>query len=708
MYRSRRRYLAVAIAALFAAPVALAQQSEQKLPEVKVRATAEPAPGARRYPDEGYAAQGATAGSRVELPLKDVPQSITVIDQELLQDLAPVRLNQVADYVANVSTFGSAATPHTNAFFFRGFGSSSVSAFNGYRDSGFLTTQSLVNLERIEFLKGPASVLYGGSAGLAGLVNFVSKRPQAAPMREVTVGAGSFERFYTNLDMTGPVTEDQRLRYRLTASFDRGGHFTDDYDQESRFISPYLSWDLTPRTQLDLELIAHDTEFSGRENFFPRHPVGFEIPVTNNLGPGGVGEARKRAARIDLKHRLENGWLFRQGFYVSDMDKPLDVSFQFRGVNPDGVTGTRQVRSVPEFERDRASQTELSGKFTTGAWTHDFLAGVEVARKRFVFDFFTAPYTDVDLFNPQPGTQTGPFTECCDSDSRTDTRALYLQDLVDLTGGFKLMLGGRFDEVEQVSRPRGGTAAPGDDIKDDAFSPRVGLIFQPTSATAWYASYSESFSPQFGLSRTGARFDPQEGKQAEVGVKHDLRPGLSATAALFEFTRRNVLTSDPVDSNFDIAVGEQRSRGFELELAGRVTADYSVVASYGYLDAEVTEDNSLPVGDKVPGVPEHSIGVFNKLRLTALGAPEWSATLGVVYVGERESGLPNDTASFTSEQLRIPSYTQVDLGLVYETRGFTVRLAGTNLTDEKVYDSQGSILRPRAPRAFHASVAAKF
>lgn len=149
--------IAVALAAI--STQVHAQQGEQRLPEVRVQGKAGPAPGAREYPDEAYQATGATAGSRTELPLKDVPQSITVINQDALRDLAPARIHQVADYVAGAVAFASAATPYTNAFFLRGFSSTAGSTFNGFRDSGFLTTQSLINLERIEFLKGPASVL---------------------------------------------------------------------------------------------------------------------------------------------------------------------------------------------------------------------------------------------------------------------------------------------------------------------------------------------------------------------------------------------------------------------------------------------------------------------------------------------------------------------------------------------------------------------
>ncbi|MCX2860290.1 TonB-dependent receptor [Paucibacter sp. PLA-PC-4] len=692
-----------------AEPAASAALLASALPVVKVRAVA--ADG-RELPDVGYQARGGTGASKIELSLKDIAQSVTVVNQALLRDLAPARINEVADYVAGVDAFASAATPYTNAFFFRGFGSTSSTTFNGFRDAGFLSAQAPVNLERIEFVKGPASVLYGGSAGLSGLVNFVSKTPSSEPMRELVVGAGSFGRAYAQLDATGPVSADKRLRYRLTAAYDKGGNHRDHYDQRSTFVSPVLSWDLSERTSLDLELLAQNTRFDGRENTLPRHPVSFQLPVRTNLGSGGSGADSRRLARVDLRHRLNETWTLRQGFYASNVDKTDDLSFQFLSVNADGFSGTRRVRSVPELERNRASQTELSGAFTTGRFAHQLLLGLELSKQRFAYEFLVAPATSVDLFKPQPGQQTGPLSfNGAPNESGSETRAIYLQDLIELAGGFKLMLGGRYDDVELFSRPTGGVAAAGSQRDETAFSPRVGLIYQPTPATSVYGSYARSFSPQLGLSRTGESFKPQQGVQLELGVKHDLRPELTISAALFNYRRDNVLTSDPdaaPGSGFNIAVGQQQSRGFELELVGQLTPDYSVMASYGYLDAKVRKDNRLPVGDRLAGVPRHSLGLFNKLRLSSLNATGWSAVAGLVYASERESGLPNSTAAFSSAQLRIPAFTRLDLGLIYEAGDYSFRINGSNLSNEKLYDTQGSVLLARAPRAWTVSLGLRY
>lgn len=690
---------------LIAAETDLANTADQ-LPEVTVEAEA--LSSERLYPDEGYISRGATVGSRVETAIKDIPQSITVINNELLKDISTARINQLADYVAGVQPFASAATPYTNAFFFRGFGSASSTTYNGFRDGGFLSAQSLINLDRIEFMKGPASVIYGGSAGLSGLVNFVSKKPQATPFNEVTVGAGSFNRMFTTLDSTGSLNEDGSLRYRLTASYDKDGNHKDDFDQDSIFISPYFSWDISENTQLDVELLAQNTEFDGRETFLPRHPLSFKLPVETNLGPGGTGMDQRRVARIDFRHRFNNGITFRQGLYSSTVDKKDDFSFQFTGINPDNRTGTRRARSVPEGERDLASQSELSGTFQTGPLSHELLVGLELRKQKFAYDFFTGPADNVNLFDPQEGVQTGPLTLCCADRTDVSSRGYYIQDLIDLTHGFKLMLGGRYDVVDQFNRPKGGVAAPGREITEHAFSPRAGLIYQPTTATSIYASYSKSFSPQFGRSRTNEFFGPQEGKQYEVGIKHDIKSDLALTAAVFEYRRQNVLTSDPNDPLFSIAVGEQRSRGFELELNGKVTDDYNILASYAYIDAEVTKDNRLPEGDRLAGVPEHSVGIFNKVRLNKLGLANWSGILGVVYNSERESGLPNDTATFSSAELRIPSYVQLDAGLIYETEKYTFRLTGTNLTDKDIYDSNGGSLLTRPSRAVLTSLSVRF
>lgn len=685
-----------------------ATQGAVTLPAVKVQA------GAGDEYTQGYVTTRSMAGAKGELPLRDVPQSVTVINEELLRDLAPQSLDEVADYVAGVDREGAQANPYAVSFFVRGFNTAgSATTFNGFRENGFNTPQAAINIDCIEFLKGPASVLSGGNGALSGVVNIVSKQPLAEQFNRIEVTTGSFDHLLTSIDSTGPLDEAGKVRYRVTASVDKDGNFVENTEQESRFISPYLSWDISEQTRLDFELINQDVDRPGREAYYLRHPDFFRIPVDTQLGDpavpaGSGGELTRRVARVDFKHEFANGWQLREGIFYNKVDSD-DTTIQPLSYDATTQLLSRRVRAVDEYQRDKTSQTELSGEGSTGSLEHQWLVGMEISRQSSGYIFNVAPYSAIDIFDPQyPGTQSGPLVVPFPGvDSDADTDALYLQDLIAFGGGIKLMTGLRYDRLETSSKNR-ESGAVAQTQKNDELSPRVGIIYQPNESVSYYASWNRSFRPTLGLDANGNDFEPEFGEQYEIGTKFDIARGLAATVALFELTRENIPTTDPVTLE-RFAIGEQRSRGVELEAIGEITPDWHIVASYTYLDAEVTEDKQLPVGDRRQGVPDHAASLFNRVSLRPLGLADWSVTAGISYASDRESGLPNDPAGpLTAADVRLPSYTRVDAGLVYRHEQFEARLNGRNLTDEKIYDGYNSTFEPRAPRSYELSVAVEF
>lgn len=671
-----------------------------------------------------YAANGATVGSRMELPLRDVPQSISVISEEIIEDLAPRQLDEIADYIAGVDREAVQGNPYAISFYFRGFNTAgTASSYNGFREYGFNTPQSAVNIERIEFLKGPASVLYGSSRALSGLVNIVSKQPLAVQRNRVELSAGSFDHLAASLDSTGPLNDDKSLRYRLTASADKDGNFVDETRQQSLFVSPVLSWDLSPSTTLDLELLAQDVDRPGREPYFSRDPDFFRIPVTTQLGDptvplGDGGKLTRKLGRLDLRHRFGNGLTLRQGLFAHNVASD-DSTIQPTGYDPVTRLLSRRVRAVDEYQRERTSQTDLFGTARTGSLEHQWLVGFEVGESKTGYLFRVAPYSAIDIFNPQrPGTVGGELTVPFPGvDSGNETRGIYFQDLVSIGTSFKVSLGGRYDWIETFSEERVDDSEETRQDDED-FSPRLGLIWQPNARSSYFVAWSRSFVPNTGTPEGGGTFDPQRGEQYEIGTHYELFQSAALTASVFEYTRENVLTVDPDNTDFSIPVGEQRSRGAEFELVGTVLRGWNIIASYGYLDAEVTRDNRLPDGDRLVGVPRHTIGLFNKVSLAALGFAQWSVTAGVAHATDRESGLPNDPAAQTlsdgstrdlsARDVRLPSYTQVDAGLIYETPTLTLRLNGRNLTDDEIYDGYISTFQPRAPRSMEVSIGLNF
>lgn len=694
---------------LRAAPV----RSGGTLPTVSVAAQVEQETASG--PVLGYQAKQSSTATRSDIALRDTPQSVTVIGEQAIKDLAPRALDEIADYIAGVDKEGVQGNPYALSFYLRGFNTAgAASAYNGFRESGFETPQSAVNIERIEFLKGPASVLYGGAGSLSGLVNIVTKRPQAETSRTIETTVGSFGLLGTSLDSTGSLNEDGSVRYRLTADLQKDGFFAEQLSGNSTMVSPVLAWDISEDTTVEFELLTQNIDRPGREAYFIRHPDFFKIPTdiqlgdpTNPLGAGG--KLTRDLARVDFTHKLENGWKFRQGFYANNVYSD-DSTIQGTSYDPTTNLLNRRVRQVESYDRSRISQTELSGIGQTGNVSHNWLAGFEYGKITSGYSFIVAPYTPLNIFNPQyPGQATGPLVEPFPGvDSGSNTQAIYVQDLIDFGNGIKALLGGRYDELETFSQERFAGSAK-TEKSDSAFSPRAGLVWQPRDDVSYYTSWSKSFTPNNGRDVNGNNFEPQEGEQFEVGVKYDLNPRLSINAAVFDYTRQNVVTTDPNNPTFNIAVGEQQSQGIEFEVFGAVMPGWEVIASYNYIDAKITQDNRLPVGDQLTGVPENAFGLFNKFNLGRFGLSRWSLTAGVSYADARVSGLPNDPAGpLTAADVELPSYTKVDAGVIYDAGDWSVRLSGGNLTDEAIYDGYISTFAPRAGRSFNLTYSTNF
>ncbi|MGN6830905.1 TonB-dependent siderophore receptor [Paucibacter sp. M5-1] len=661
---------------------------------------------APRVEVSGTRSRKATAGSRMELAVQEIPQAISVIDESTLRDIAPRVLDEVADYVAGVDREAVQGNPYGISFYIRGFNTAgNATTINGFRDYGFNTPQNAVNIERIEFLKGPASVLYGGGGALSGLVNIVTKQPLTTAQHRIEAAAGSFGYRNLTLDSTGPVDQAARVRYRLTAAVEQDGNFVDNTSQRSRFLSPVFSFDVGTATTLDVELIAQDVDRPGREPYFMRFPDFLRIPVTTQLGdpahPDGDGGSLTRySGRAELRHRFASGLQLRQAVYANKVHSD-DSTIQPTSYNASTGVLSRRVRAVDEYQRERYSQTELSGEGRTGPIRHKWLVGLELGRQETGYAFTVAPFSPVNIFNPQPGERQGPLTVPFPaSDSKAKTEALYVQDLMTLGGGFKAMVGARWDRLESTSGDRGTSPKPQTDTE---LSPRLGLIYETSPRDAFYLSWNRSFRPNLGLDAGGAAFKPQHGRQMELGWKGEPVDRLQTTVAVFEYQRENVLTTDPSNPERRITVGRQRSRGLELEAAGQLLPGWRVIASYGYLDASITRDNVLPVGDQLTGAPRHTVGLFNRVDLGVRGL---SATLGLSHASARPSGIPNDPAGpLTAADVELPAYTKVDAGLVYEYGAFEGRLIGRNLTNERIYDGYISTFQPRAPRSWELRLA---
>lgn len=644
--------------------------------------------------NSGYFIPEATTAAKIDAPLRDIPASVQVISKEVIQDRQVVRLNELADNVSGVrpqATYGGLAS---QGYFIRGFSTGFETLRDGVKDSGFLSPRDVANIERVEFLKGPASVLYGSATSPGGVVNTITKKPLADPFYQLngTIGSNNFYR--GAIDLSGPLLENRAALYRLNAAYENAKSFRDFVDNQSTFIAPMITVKAGERTNLTFGYEYQKYDYTFDRGFPSDNKVVFDLPINRFLGEPNLnrGELKSNNFTYTLESEFgdNNNWKFRQGFNV------INVSGNTRGVQPrfirdDGSSVARRYRNVDKEQNNLTFQNEISGKLKTGSVSHNVLVGLELSKYKSANDFSSANIGDLDIFNPVYGALAPTNLNRDNSEYGGNNIALYLQNLVELTPQIKLLAGGRFDNVDSFYRDV-ETGTLYNETSDSKFSPRVGLVYQPTDSTSIYASWTNSFNPQiFGRSQNDQAFKPETAEQFEVGIKQEfLNKRLSATLAYFDITKKNVLTTDPTDENFQIQTGEQKSRGVELDIVGEILPGWKIIGTYAYTDANISQDNdSSLLNNRLVGVPYNSASLWTTYELQKGNLQGFGLGLGLVYAGEREASLPNN--------LKIPSYLRTDASIFYKRDNWRAAINFKNLLDTKYYESQGFFIVPAAP-----------
>ncbi|WP_242045818.1 MULTISPECIES: TonB-dependent siderophore receptor [unclassified Calothrix] len=654
---------------------------------------------------DGYRVPEASTGTKLDVPLRDVPASVQVIPKEVIQDRQVIRLNELSDNVSGVrpqETYGGLAS---QGYFIRGFATEFESLRDGFRDFGFFSPRDVANIERVEFLKGPASVLYGSATSPGGVVNTITKKPLADPFYQINGTIGNNDFYRTSIDFSGPLLENRAALYRINAAYENAKSFRDFVENESTFIAPIITVKAGERTNLTFGYEYQKYDYTFERGFPSDNQVVFDLPISRFLGEPNLN--RGEATSNNFTYLLEsefgnnNNWKFRQAFNV------INVSGNTRGAQPrfirdDGRTVARRYRNVDEEQNNLSFQNEISGKFNTGSIRHNILVGLELSRYKYSYNFLSGNIADLDIFDPVYGAAAPLNLSRDNSEYGADNVALYFQNLIELTPQIKLLAGGRFDWVDSFYRDV-QTNTTLNENSDSEFSPRLGIVYQPTDSTSIYASWTNSFNPQiFGTTRNNQPFKPETAAQFEVGIKQELfDKRLSATLAYFDITKKNVLTTDPEDEDFQIQTGEQKSRGVELDIVGEILPGWKIIGTYAYTDAYISEDNDAGLlNNRLTGVPYNSASLWTTYELQQGNLQGLGLGLGLVYVGEREASLPNN--------LKIPSYVRTDASIFYKRDNWRAALNFKNLLDTKYYESQGFFIVPAAPFTVLGTVSFEF
>ena len=653
---------------------------------------------------EGAPIQRGASTTKMNIPLIDTPAAIQIIPRDIIEEQGARRLTDVVRNVSGVQS-GDDNAGRQDLLVIRGF-----LAYRIARD-GFLPAVSfgdgaqlgLANVERVEVLKGPASVLYG-LAQPGGLINIVTKRPEAAPRYSLTGRAGSFDFYQGDIDLNQPLTADGKWLGRLNVSYQNAGSFRDHFiDSERAQIAPSLRWTPTARTTVDLDLEYYKRQHQSDYGVAAVGGKALAMPRQRFLGePRDRTQAEELRLQATVDHRFNNDWSLRTLARFSDTNATSKRTFS-RGLAADGRMLNRRFYNFDQDFQNYALQSNLTGEIETGPFEHSFLFGVDSNFTRFESSGFSAALDPIDIFNPVYGAALGQRSAPGTQDRRIDFYGLYLQDMISFGAHWKLLLGGRYDMVK-TRFDRDNVSVT--DKRDRAFSPRAGLVYQPIEDLSLYASYTTSFQPPLsGAGFDGKPFKPEEGEQFELGVKRDWFGGrLSTTLATFQLTRSNLSTPDRQNPRFSRQVGEQRSRGVEFDIAGELAPGWRLTGSLAYLDARITKDNRLPVGNRLVNAPAWSGSIWttyafhdNPLRGLEVGG-------GLFVAGDRKADLAN--------RVNVDAHARVDLFARYKVNE-TVSLALNvdNLFDEYyvggVYYNPNTIT-PGAPRSLFGTIEIKF
>lgn len=402
-----------------------------------------------------------------------------------------------------------------------------------------------------------------------------------------------------------------------------------------------------------------------------------EIPRNRSIGePDDIENSYSTRVGYEFEHRFSDNWQLRNAFRYTQSDVLRTFNYG-TALADDNRTLSRGFSNDSYYgNKFFNSDTYVVGQFSTGSIRHQVVAGINLTRNEIESDGSTFQASPIDLFNPvyrQPFGDDVIFTS--DDLSRTDALGVYVQDQITIAENLKILLGGRFDTFSQNDQDRLTNTETSQ--SGNAFSPRVGIVYQPVPPISLYASYSRSFTPTIGTGFDDDVFQPERGTQYEVGIKADLNDRLAATLALYDLTKSNVLTEDTrpgvPPGEFSIQVGEQNSRGVELTLQGEILPGWNIIAGYAYTDAKVTKDNTLPVGLRFNNVPENTVNLWTSYEIQRGPWRGFGIGGGLFFVGERQGDFNNT--------FQVPSYLRTDAAIFYKRDQLRVALNFRNLFD---------------------------
>jgi iron complex outermembrane receptor protein len=694
-------------ALLCCSSAANAAEQLQQLDTLVVQSTAQ---------SQGYQSQPSTAATKFALDQLDTPQNIQSVNAQLLADSNAQKIGDVIGLVSGVAALNPMGGLWDN-YSIRGFNTDqtigTASLRNGINANlGLSASRDMVNIEAIEFLKGPEAALYGaGDPG--GSLNIITKKPQFSPVHQLSLRAGSYDQYRIALDSSNALTD--RLAYRLGIAYDNNHSFRDFVNNERLFIAPQLSWQLSARTQID-----YDSEYSFNNSLFDRGVLAVNqqlglIPQSRFLGEpkDGLMDMDDYLQQLRIQHQFDNGWLSQSTLNFKDNSWRGYSSEAYQLLNSQGDLN-RERRYRSNNSRSYLFDQNLLKDLNIAGLQHQLALGLsasdlEIDNLLLRYRLRNSQASLINIYDPEYGLNLPTPNTRSRTQERQQNLALYLSDYIHLNPVWSLLVGGRLDvyrqDYQNQSLSAAGAASRTSGQQDfEHFSPKLALNYHPESRWSIYASVGQSFHLNSGLDRLNQPFDPEQAWSYELGTKWTVwQERLSGSAAIFHIDKKNVLTADPADSAYSISAGEERSRGLELDLDAQPTPQLNLKLAYSYTDAYVNKSNtsSIPVGARLLNSPKHSGNVFVMYQL-------WQNSVGL---GANWQYVAARSASAEDDGLELPSYSLLNLNAYYQINPqLRVQLTLNNALNKRYYAASYKDLwiTPGHPRECFLSLDFKF
>ncbi|MCV9928358.1 TonB-dependent siderophore receptor [Flavobacterium sp. LS1R49] len=688
---------------------------------------------------------------RSGIKVMDLPQSVQVIDNVIIEQQQAIRLSEVVKNMNGIYV-GSARGGAQESFFSRGYDMSANNMFkNGFRfSSGSMPEVS--SLEKVEFLKGSSALLFGNVAP-GGILNMVTKSPQFTKGGEISMQMGSYSFYKPSVDIYGPL--NKYIAYRFTGTYENSESFRDIVKNERYYINPSFLFKVSDKTQITLQgdYLSYDwtpdfgTGIIGKELA--------DLPRNKYLGAlWSNGKTTQTSVSTLINHDFNDNWKlnFNTSFQNYHRTSKGTERVSIDTTIPNYVNGDyiRPLGQNDNFEQIIGEQLSLQGNFYTGKVKHQLFTGVDFensftqaytyafsqqAEKDAKGKYIANAYDRVNIYDltymgQRMDIPNAKATKLANTDS--NRFGVYFQDLISITDQFKVLAGLRWSWQETQVETTDYSVSPTTVIKsqkltDAAFSPKLGLVYQPTRDISLFGSYSNSFTPNTGTTVNGDAIKPSIIDQYEFGVKKDFWKGLLSTnVTVYQITNSNLAQtaefkadgSQNIDTTIKVLSGETKSKGIEIDITARPLDGLNIIAGYSYNDMRYTKtsgaNGSFIEGDRLVRTPANTanLSFFYTLQNGLLKGVSFGAIGN--YIGKRTGGWNSQydatkPSGINDREIPLTAYTTIDVSAGYEWNKFSILCKLSNITNELNYTvHENYSVNPIAPRQVMTSLRYKF